>query len=179
MNALGGRIGVALILLAAALGILYAAYSHGVMVTDAKWNAKWADQQVVQARNAAAAATLNRDEEQRRQSAANKVGSDARAQIKTATDAGTTADAAGDRVRNQAGKLAAGARCSPIDTDAAERGQAATRAALVLSDLFQRADKRAGELAKAYDSARIAGQACEGAYDSLREKRALTDHLQP
>jgi len=39
----------------------------------------------------------------------------------------------------------------------------------VLSELFQRADKRAGELAAAYDRARIAGQACERSYDSMRQ----------
>jgi hypothetical protein len=38
---------------------------------------------------------------------------------------------------------------------------------MVLSDLFQRADQRAGELAKAYDAARIAGLACQEAYRSL------------
>lgn len=168
MNAFYARTGVALASIATVLGILYAAYSHGVAVTDAKWNAKWSNQQLLQAKNAATATTLNRNEEQRRQTAANQVGSDARDQIKMATDAGTTADAAGDRVRNAAGKLAAGARCSPSDPGIAERGQAAIRAAMVLSELFQRADKRAGELAKAYDAARIAGKTCEGAYDSLR-----------
>ncbi|MCY1463236.1 hypothetical protein D9M71_811040 [compost metagenome] len=41
------------------------------------------------------------------------------------------------------------------------------RAAMVLSDLLARADERAGELAKAYDLARIAGQQCEREYDAL------------
>ncbi|WP_371857404.1 DUF2514 family protein [Pseudomonas sp. Irchel s3b2] len=39
-----------------------------------------------------------------------------------------------------------------------------TRAAMVLSDLFRRADKRAQELAAAYDRSRIAGLACERSY---------------
>uniref|UniRef100_UPI000F07A52C DUF2514 family protein n=1 Tax=Pseudomonas viridiflava TaxID=33069 RepID=UPI000F07A52C len=54
------------------------------------------------------------------------------------------------------------------DTGAAERGASATRAAMVLSELFQRADRRAGELAKAYDQARIAGLACEASHASLK-----------
>ncbi|WP_332873599.1 DUF2514 family protein [Pseudomonas viridiflava] len=99
------------------------------------------------------------------------MGSDARNQIKTATDSEVTADAAGERVRSEAGKLAARASCSPGDPGVTERGAAATRAVMVLSDLFQRADKREGELAKAYDSARIAGQVCEQLYDSLRKPR--------
>ncbi|WP_205298029.1 DUF2514 family protein [Pantoea sp. Cy-639] len=42
-----------------------------------------------------------------------------------------------------------------------------TRAAMVLSDLLSRADARAGELASAYDRARIAGLACEASYNAL------------
>jgi hypothetical protein len=40
----------------------------------------------------------------------------------------------------------------------------------VLSDLLQRADRRAGELAKAYDAARIAGLACERMYEAARRR---------
>jgi hypothetical protein len=65
-------------------------------------------------------------------------------------------------------KLADTAGSCPRDTGAAERGETATRAAMVLSDLLKRADARAGELAKAYDGARIAGQACERMYDALK-----------
>ncbi|WP_409567247.1 DUF2514 family protein [Pseudomonas sp.] len=39
---------------------------------------------------------------------------------------------------------------------------------MVLSDLLARADARAGELAKAYDQARIAGHQCVQEYDGLR-----------
>jgi hypothetical protein len=151
MTSLYARAGAALIAIALVLGVLYAAYGHGVTVTDNKWKAVWADLALLQAK-----------------AAANQVGTDARDQIKTATDAGATADAAGDRVRSEAGKLAARASCGPSDTGVAERSKAATRAAMVLSDLFQRADKRAGELAKAYDAARIAGLACERSYTHLR-----------
>ena len=105
-----------------------------------------------------------RNEEQRRQAAVNKEASDAREQNKAATlDAGT-ADAAGDRLRAEASKFAATA-CG--DPGAAQRGASATRAAMVLSDLLQRADKRAGELASAYDHARIAGLACERSYQVM------------
>lgn len=49
----------------------------------------------------------------------------------------------------------------------AERAAEATTR-LVLAELFRRADKRAGELATALDQARIAGKACESAYNSLK-----------
>ncbi len=47
------------------------------------------------------------------------------------------------------------------------RSQAATRAAMVLSDLLARADTRAGELAKAYYHARLPGQLGEASYNAL------------
>lgn len=167
MTTLYAKAGAALMILLAIAGILYGAYHHGVTVTDARWQAKWSDQQLLQAKGLAAATTANRTEEQRRQSAVNEVSTDARTQITAATADAVTADAAGDRLHDTANKLAAGASCAPGDSGATDRSKAATRAAMVLSDLFQRADRRAGELAKAYDSARIAGLACEAAYSSL------------
>ncbi|MEX5491150.1 DUF2514 domain-containing protein [Pseudomonas fulva] len=77
------------------------------------------------------------------------------------------ADTAGQRLRNEGAKLAAAVSCPGTDTAAVARGQAATRAAMVLSDLLARADARAGELAKAYDRARIAGDLCEASYNAL------------
>ena len=161
-------IGVAVALLVAmAVGALYGAYRHGVTVTDARWKALWADQQTLQAKGLAAATTANRIEEQRRQTAVNQAGSDAREKTKVATADAAVADAAGQRLHQSADQLASRASDVSCDTGAAERSRSASRAAMVLSDLFRRADNRAGELAKAYDSARIAGLACERAYRAL------------
>lgn len=112
------------------------------------------------------AGTKARTEEQRRQATVNKEASDAREQNKAAAVDAGTADAAGERLHVDADKLAASA--CPGDSGAAQRGASATRAAMVLSDLLQRADKRAGELAAAYDRARIAGLTCERSYQSVR-----------
>ena len=79
------------------------------------------------------------------------------------------ADASGQRLRDDGAKFAAAVSCPGTDTAAVARGQAATRAAMVLSDLLARADARAGELAKAYDQARIAGQLCEASYNALNK----------
>ena len=88
---------------------------------------------------------------------------------RTIADAGAAdADAAGQRLRSESTQFAAAVSCPGTDTTAIARGQAATRAAMVLSDLLTRADARAGELAKAYDQARIAGKLCEQEYDSIR-----------
>ena len=108
-----------------------------------------------------------RQEEQRRATAQEEARAHAQEE-RTIADAGVTgADAAGQRLRSEAARFAATVSCSGPDTAAIARGQAATRAAMVLSDLLTRADARAGELAKAYDRARIAGQLCEASYNAL------------
>ncbi|MEX5341420.1 DUF2514 domain-containing protein [Pseudomonas sp. I2] len=108
-----------------------------------------------------------REEEQRRAEAQEEGRAHARQESQVADAGGAGADAAGQRMRDDAAKLAATVGCPATDTGAIARGQAATRAAMVLSDLLARADERAGELAKAYDRARIAGLACEAAYNAL------------
>uniref|UniRef100_UPI000F01A47A DUF2514 family protein n=1 Tax=Pseudomonas viridiflava TaxID=33069 RepID=UPI000F01A47A len=99
--------------------------------------------------------------------AANQVANDARQEQTAAIADAAGADAAGDRLRSEAGKLAASASCVPSDPGIADRGKNATRAAMVLSDLLCRADARAGDLARYADQLRVAGQACETAHRSL------------
>ena len=134
-------------------------------VQDWRYGTKLADIGKAQAIAITNAGTEARAEEQRRQASVNKEASDAREQNKAATVDAGAADAAGERLHIEANKLAASA--CPGDPGAAQRGASATRAAMVLSELFERADKRAGELAVAYDRARIAGLACERSYQSL------------
>jgi hypothetical protein len=108
-----------------------------------------------------------RQEEQRRATAQEEVRAHAQEE-RTIADAGAAgADAAGQRLQHEGAKLAATVSCTGTDTASVARGQAATRAAVVLSELRDRADARAGELAKAYDRARIAGLACEASYNAL------------
>ncbi|POQ03704.1 DUF2514 domain-containing protein [Pseudomonas syringae] len=159
-------VGLLMILLALA-GALYGAYLHGVTVTDLAWKAKWAEEVSSQSEAVAITTTEYRTEEQRRQKAANQVANDARQEQTAALTDAAVADAAGDRLRVEAGKLAATTSCAPGDTGAAERGKAASRAAMVLSELLSRSDARAGELAKAYDESRIAGLACNRFVDEL------------
>ena len=133
-------------------------------VQDWRYGQRLADQARTRAEAVLEAGRVAREEEQRGQSALNRLGRDARDQNKTASVDASVADAAGDRLHIEAGKFAATA-CG--DPGVAQRGASTTRAAMVLSDLLQRADKRAGELAAAYDRARIAGLTCERSYRSL------------
>ena len=124
-------------------------------VQDWRYGKRLADIGEAQAIAITNAGSVARVEEQRRQATVNEEARNAREQNKTAAlDAGI-ADVAGDRLHLEANNLAASA--CPGDRGAAQRGASATRAAMVLSDLLQRADKKAEELAAAYDRARIAG----------------------
>lgn len=159
--------GWAIVAVCVLLGSHWAAYQHGLSVERA--NAGQASAQrdsedrlaeVIGERDA-------RQEEQRRATAQEEARAHAQEE-RTIVDAGAaSADAAGQRLQHDAANFAATVRCSATDTAAIARGQAATRAAMVLSDLLARADKRAGELAEAFDRSLIAGRQCEHEYDSL------------
>ncbi|WP_147463986.1 DUF2514 domain-containing protein, partial [Pseudomonas syringae group genomosp. 3] len=131
------------------------------------WQAKWSKQVSAQSQAVATTTAEYRTEEQRRQKAANQVANDARQEQTAALTDAAVADAAGGRLRIEAGKLAATAGCVPGDTGIADRGKNATRAAMVLSDLLSRADARAGDLARHADRLTVSLQACEAAYRSL------------
>lgn len=96
--------------------------------------------------------------------AAEKVQTDATNELRRARDDAAAAAGAAGRLRDHVATLAARA----ADSCAADGGQAAAQAAGMLADLQRRADERAGILASYADAARIAGEACERAYESLR-----------
>ncbi|MDW3686568.1 DUF2514 family protein [Cupriavidus sp. CV2] len=107
-----------------------------------------------------------RIEEQRRTAAQTEI-----ANVATKDLVGARADAAAandvsGRLRQRVAELLAAGRAAgnPAPTGT---GQAAGDPLDVLADVLGRADKRAGELAAYADAARIAGQACERAYDAL------------
>ncbi|MND58158.1 hypothetical protein D3C80_493040 [compost metagenome] len=125
------------------------------------------------------AAAQARTEEQRRTTAQEEARAHARKEHLVADAGAAGANAAGQRLRNDAARFAATVSCSGPDTAAIARGQAATRAAMVLTDLLARADERAGDLAKAYDLARVAGQTCEALYDSLLQVDNIGEGKRP
>lgn len=152
------------------LGSHWAAYQHGLSVERAKAGQASAQRdsgnrlaEVIGERDA-------RQEEQRRATAQEEARAHAQEE-RTIADAGAAgADAAGQRLRNDAARFAAAVSCSGPDTAAIARGQAATRAAMVLSELLDRSVGTNRELATALDRAIIAGRQCEREYDSLNRR---------
>ena len=146
----------------------WAAYEHGRSVELAKAGQQSAQRdsgdrlaEVIGERSARLQEHRNADAQQE----ARKRGNEER----TIAGAGAVdANAAGQRLRSDATQFAAAVSCPGTDTAAVARGETATRAAMVLSDLLARSDERSGELASALDQARAAGQQCEREYDAMR-----------
>ncbi|MDP9528464.1 DUF2514 family protein [Pseudomonas protegens] len=147
---------------------LMAAYEHGQSVKDEEWQARWNARDAGDKQAWALAEKAEREKEQTRQNSINKAVQDGQRKIdQAAADAVTARAAAGSLQRtvdDLAGRLAAQGRSNSCTTAAS---QAATRTALVLADLFKRADQRAGDLAADADQSRSRGVTCERAYDGL------------
>lgn len=165
MSSWGPRAIVLLLVVASYWG----AYSHGCAVKDAEWQTRWAARDAADKQAWAVEEAAAREEENRRVKAQEEVRADAHEQRTIAEIAAAGADAAGQRLHDEAGKLAATVRCSGTDSGAIARGEAATRAAMVLSDLLARSVDTNRELAAAYDHARIAGLQCSSEYDLMRK----------
>lgn len=157
---------VALLLLA---GALFGAYHHGETVANDDWQARWSDRDTRDESAKAANEAAEREKEQSRQQAINKVVQNGQALIDTAAAAVTAANRESDRLRSAvdglASRIAASQGGSHSCTAAASA--AASRAVLVLADVLKRADQRAGDLAGFADQSHGRGVTCEQAYDAI------------
>ena len=119
----------------------------------------------------AEASEAARETERLRRRALEKAATDADAQNTRLLADAAAAAAAGRRLHDTAAAFAAGACPSPGSSTPAEASPATPTPAVVLAELFRRADERAGDLAAAADAARAAGAACEASFDALTETR--------
>jgi hypothetical protein len=135
--------------LALVAGALFGAYHHGMTVTDATWQAEWNARDTRDTEAKAANEAAEREKELARQQAINKAIQDGQQIIDK-----VTADATAERASRSGLQLT-------VD-DLARR-----RAAMVLADVFKRADSRAGDLAVDADQRRSRGVTCEQAFNGL------------
>ncbi len=117
---------------------------------------------------AQAAVEQVRAEEHRRHRALQEAIEHAEKDAQKARADASRARAAGDRLRDAARSVATAA--CPDHPAAAEPGAPADTAAELLAFVLERVDERAGELARVADEARVAGLACEAAYDALTQR---------
>lgn len=135
----------------------------------ARLSASYSDQMATFANNARDGESAARIEEQRRAAAQQQVIQNARQQTYQAMVDRDAADAVAGRLRKRVDDIAAAARRRPGSGNPSLTAGSPTAADPigVLADVLSRADERAGILAAYADQARIAGVACERAYESL------------
>lgn len=158
---------IRVIALLAVVGSYWLVYQHGRSVERAEAAAASAQRDSGDRLAEVLGERGERTKEQQRADAQEEVRARAQEQRTIAEGAAAGADAAGQRLRDEAGKLATTVSCPGQDPAFAARGEAARRAAMVLSDLLNRSVETNRELAAAFDRARIAGLACEKSYNAL------------
>lgn len=146
------------------------AYSHGKSTERTAWEAQWAQRDSDDNAAQAAAEQTARAKETADQLHAEKVQRDATQALEQERLNAATERAATERVRSELAKLQTRLGRIGTSTPATASGASATRAAMVLSDLYGGCQSRLGEVSSAFDRARIAGLACEASYDSLRSE---------
>jgi len=127
-----------------------------------------AEVQKLSKEHAEASAKAERDartQESLWQETVNGVARNAQAQIDNAKPDRDAADISAVSLHKSAAEYASKAACG---SPATVGGPGPNRAAMVLSDLFERADKRAGQLADYADQLKIALTACNAAYNAIR-----------
>lgn len=107
------------------------------------------------------------------QSTADRVNKDAKVQIDKLESDLLAANASTSSLRDKVTKYAASAKKCASNTGATNASETADTPAVVLGRMFSWADQSAGELAEFADRSRIAGLACEQAYDNLRWRLML------
>lgn len=153
---------LAVVLVVAAVG-----FGGGWLVNGWRLSSTYNAERAQAAQKHAEVVEQARAEERRRVLVVQEVADAAQTQLVQAqADAGRARDAA-ERLRQRIAQLVAAAR-NPATP---RPGQAADDPIGVLADVLGRADERAGFLAEYADRARIAGHACERAYDALSAPR--------
>lgn len=148
-------------------------YMAGYSRADAEWSLKWKQRDADDATALAERQAEARKEEQRRQGEINEIRKQTSQQLVAVQADVDRARTASRGLHDRAGKLARqlAERERICGAGTPGRSEAETSGAILLADLFRRADKRAGELAGEADEARARGLACEAAYDSISRLR--------
>lgn len=115
----------------------------------------------------AAAERAVRAEETQRAQALEKIANDTQKQIDAARADAATAARAADSLRQQLARYVATARASSAGASTATASETASDPVGVLADMYSSSDQRAGEISTYADAARIAGLACERAYQEV------------
>jgi translation initiation factor 2B subunit (eIF-2B alpha/beta/delta family) len=154
--------------LALMLVACWGVWRGGYHAADQEWRQRWTERDAADARALAHQQAAARTEEQRRQAAITKVTQNAQQQISSARADAVSARAAADRLQRTIDGMRQ--RGASNNSSATSGGQATARQCGVLADVLSESVERNRQLAAEADRSRIAGQACERAYDSVKGK---------
>lgn len=157
----------ALVVLAAMGASHWFAYDHGKSVERGEWLPKWAQRDADDNAAQATAERTQRAKETADQLHAEKVQRDATQALEQERLVAAGERAATERVRGELAKLQTRLGGTGAGPATGTSSASATRAAMVLSDLYGSCQSRLGEISAAFDRARIAGLACEAQIDGL------------
>lgn len=154
---IGGALALVVMLVGAGFGV-------GWNWQGARWESRYIALGAEYAEKRAEAERQARSEETRRAAAVEGIRREARERIAAAESDAADERADADGMRKE---LAERTRRATQGAGACPGGSPATTALILYSELLDRADARASELAGEADRRRIAGLACEEQYDSL------------
>ena len=142
-------------------------YQHGKSVERGDWEPRWTQRAADDATARADAEKAERAKEQASQLQVEKVQRDATQALEQERLVAAGERAATERVRSELAKLQTRLRGASASPAIGASSASATRAAMVLSELYGSCQGRLGEVSSAFDRARIAGLACEAQIDGL------------
>lgn len=146
----------------------FAGHIDGTRGANQQWQARWAQRDTADETSRANAEAAARVEEQTRADWAQGVQRDATQALEQVRASADSADADNRRLRGELDKLQARLRGTGKVAATPISSASATRAAMVLSELYGSCQSRLAELSPAFDRARIAGLGCERACDGAR-----------
>ncbi len=111
-----------------------------------------------------------RTEEQRRQKVVDEVEKNVREKLEVVQADAVAAESSAAGLRREVERLRA-SRAATCGAITAQQRAARQPAIVVLGELLESADRMAGDLAAALDRSRVAGMACEAAYESLDSRK--------
>lgn len=151
----------------------HARYQAGFQKSDSAWKLKEARRLKDQATNQAREEASARNEEERRKNEARMAADEADRKLAALRAEAANAQSVSNGLRATLSDIKRQLAASETGRLSATAAASAARAqtAILLANVLDRADQRAGELAEYADRARIAGETCERIYNTTSEQQ--------
>lgn len=150
------------------LALYTAGYQQGSHTSERRWKLRWSERDAAQARLAAELEARSRAEEQRRRNEMEQVTQYAEQQLATLRADANAARRAAERLRRTVSELQRNS--SSTDPRTGNTGSSGGAGSRMLADVLAESVERNQQLAAEADRRRIAGLACEKAFDVIRHQ---------